>query len=83
MQCPDLDKKMKQADLGEAYRRAGSTFRGQKQQNFVVLHDSCPPVVTPWVRRQVGADTVGSVARAKMKIAVDGSGSGTPEKRQK
>ena len=26
-------------DLGEAYRRAGVVFRGQLQQNFVVLHD--------------------------------------------
>ncbi len=26
-------------DLGEAYRRAGVVFKGQLQQNFVVLHD--------------------------------------------
>jgi hypothetical protein len=27
------------AELGEAYRRAGVAFKGQLQQNFVVLHD--------------------------------------------
>ena len=26
-------------DLGEAYSKAGVTFRGQLEQNFVVLHD--------------------------------------------
>ena len=68
---------------GEAYRRAGSAFKGQMQQNFAVLHDSCPPVVTPWIRNQAGADKFGLAARAKRKLTVDGSGSGTPEKRQK
>ena len=29
-----------ESDLGEAYRRAGIAFRGQLQQNFVVLHES-------------------------------------------
>jgi hypothetical protein len=29
-----------QADLDEAYRRAGSAFRGQLEQHFVVLHES-------------------------------------------
>ncbi len=27
------------AELGDAYRRAGMSFKGQLQQNFVVLHD--------------------------------------------
>ena len=27
------------AELGDAYRRAGTSFKGQLQQNFVVLHD--------------------------------------------
>ena len=30
---------MREADLGEAYKRAGTAFNGQLQQNFVVLHD--------------------------------------------
>jgi hypothetical protein len=29
-------------DLDEAYRRAGTTFRGQLEQHFVVLHESGP-----------------------------------------
>jgi hypothetical protein len=27
------------SELGDAYKRAGATFKGQLQQNFVVLHD--------------------------------------------
>jgi hypothetical protein len=30
---------MNESELGEAYRRAGAAFRGQLQQNFVVLHE--------------------------------------------
>ena len=33
-------KQLRQSDLREAYRRAGTSFRGQLQQNFVVLYDS-------------------------------------------
>ena len=33
---------LRQSDLGEAYRRAGRSFNGQLQQNFVVLYDSQP-----------------------------------------
>ena len=33
-------RQLRQTDLGEAYRRAGTSFRGQLQQNFVVLYDS-------------------------------------------
>ena len=38
---------MVEADLGDAYRRAGKAFQGQLQQNFVVLRDreSYPEVV--------------------------------------
>ena len=31
-----------EADLGEAYKRAGNAFKGQLQQTFVVLHDGPP-----------------------------------------
>ncbi len=30
---------LEDCDLGEAYKKAGVAFRGQLQQNFVVLHD--------------------------------------------
>jgi hypothetical protein len=30
-------KQLRQSDLGDAYRRAGNSFKGQLQQNFVVL----------------------------------------------
>ncbi len=37
-------KRLRQSDLGEAYRRAGNSFVGQLQQNFVVLYDSQAPM---------------------------------------
>ena len=30
---------LRESDLGDAYRKAGIAFRGQLEQNFVVLHD--------------------------------------------
>jgi hypothetical protein len=35
-------KQLRQSDLGEAYRRAGKSYKGQLQQNFVALYDSQP-----------------------------------------
>jgi hypothetical protein len=67
-------QQMRQANLGEAYRRAGVPFKDQLQQKNV-LHKSCPPVFTPWVRGQLSAE-----ARSKRKLAGEGGGSGTPEK---
>ena len=32
-------------DLSDAYRRAGAAFKGQLQQNFVVLHDGQEGIV--------------------------------------
>jgi hypothetical protein len=31
---------LRRDDLGDAYKRAGIAFKGQLQQNFVVLHDT-------------------------------------------
>ena len=31
---------LREVDLGDAYRKAGVAFRGQLQQNFVVLHET-------------------------------------------
>jgi hypothetical protein len=45
---------LKQFDLGEAYRRAGSFFRGQLEQQFVVLKETgsmAQPIQQP-VRQQ-------------------------------
>jgi hypothetical protein len=36
--CSGLEER----DLGDAYRKAGIAFKGQLQQNFVVLHEGCP-----------------------------------------
>jgi hypothetical protein len=74
-------QQMRQSYLGEAYRRAGFAFKGQLQQNFVVLHDSCPPVVTPWIRKE--ANTVGKNSAGKRKLINAASVIGTPEKKKK
>ena len=47
-------KRLRQGDLGEAYRRAGNSFNGQLQQNFVVLYDS-PNQGVPKEQRASGA----------------------------
>ena len=31
---------LRESDLGDAYRKAGVAFRGQLEQNFVVLHEN-------------------------------------------
>ena len=47
-------KRLRQGDLGEAYRRAGNSFNGQLQQNFVVLYDS-PNQGAPIEQRSTGS----------------------------
>ena len=74
-------QQMRQNDLGEAYRRAGFAFKGQLQQNFVVLHDTGPPVVTPWIRKE--ANTVGKNSVGKRKMIDTARAIGTPEKKIK
>jgi hypothetical protein len=54
-----------ESDLGDAYRRAGVTYRGQLQQNFVVLHEA-------------GA---GNEERVRPKASTSVVGIGTPKKR--
>jgi hypothetical protein len=64
--------------------RAGKAFKGQLQQNFIVLHNSCPPGVVLWVCKLVG-----TVNKPQMKRKlVDGERSepvaaATPEKNKK
>ena len=55
-------KRMTEADIGFAFGRAGISFKGQMQQNFVVLHEKgsslgqekaglgCVPAVPTWER---------------------------------
>ena len=54
-----------ESDLGDAYRRAGVAFRGQLQQNFVVLNEA-------------GA---GNEERFPPRASNSVIGSGTPKKR--
>ena len=58
---------LQQAGLGDVYRRAAVTFKDQLQQNFVGLHDSCPPCETPWIRGQNRAGAEGLADRPKIK----------------
>ena len=39
---------LREGDLANAYRKAGTSFDGQLQQNFVVLHDLSQAKAGPW-----------------------------------
>ena len=39
---------LREGDLSSAYRKAGTSFEGQLQQNFVVLHDLNQAKPGPW-----------------------------------
>ena len=39
---------LREGDLASAYRKAGTSFEGQLQQNFVVMHDLNKTRVGPW-----------------------------------
>ena len=71
-------------DLGEAYRRAGNSFKGQLQQNFVVLYDShSRSEGAPWSRGQDGAGgSRGPQMKRKLGEGKEGP-PGTPDKRKK
>jgi hypothetical protein len=64
---PRFGQQMRQGDLGKAFWRAVVAFKRQLQQNFVVLHDSCPPVVTPWIRKQAYVGARGSDGKSASK----------------
>ena len=83
-------KQLKQEDLGAAYRKAGTAFKGQMQQNFVVLHDTCTPGAAPRFERTAGRGAGGSRGRPQMKnqmkrkMSGEGhGGSATAEKKKK
>ena len=66
-------QQLRQSDLGEAYRRTGNSFKGQLQQYFVVLYDSCPGGV-----RGKQSTSGGHTGRPQLKRkAADGGGIGT------
>jgi hypothetical protein len=51
-----------EADLEDAYRRAGTAFKSQLEQNFVVLHDQPEPErqTNDWVSRLIGESNSGT-----------------------
>ena len=46
---------LREGDLANAYRKAGTSFDGQLQQNFVVLHDLSQAKAGPWGGKGGGA----------------------------
>jgi hypothetical protein len=70
-------KRLRQSDLGDAYRRAGNAFKGQLQQNFVVLYDSQSGNV-PFEQRPNGPSVWVASGRpqAKRKMTSAGRGRG-------
>ena len=67
---------LKEADLGEAYRKAGVSFRGQLEQNFVVLHDK--PVYQSNANLVQVANKSNETPKKRPR---EGTESGTPAKR--
>ena len=64
---------LREADLGEAYRRAGNLFKGQLQQNFVVLHDELAGEVAGLSAEAAALRGKGNI---QMKRARGGEGQG-------
>ena len=58
-------KELQEAELGEAHKRAGIAFRGQLQQNFVVLHDRRAGGAPEWSRWRQGP--VGTIGKSNSK----------------
>ena len=48
-------KSLKEGDLVSAYKKAGTSFAGQMQQNFVVMHDLNRTGVGAWGGKGAGA----------------------------
>ena len=71
-------KNLTEGDLGDAYRRAGVAFRGQLQQNFVVLHER-QPYLAPRETNKTWQSKKNNVKRPRE----EGSQKPEPEKKQK
>jgi hypothetical protein len=59
-------------------------FKGQIQQNFVVLHDSHSPSFAPWIKKPQGAIAKGCKGKqTKRKLVSVGEGGVTETLRKK
>ena len=63
---------LRESDLGEAYKRAGTLFKGQLQQNFVVLHEEFVGEAT----KPPTASAPRGISYSYMKRARGGEGQG-------
>jgi hypothetical protein len=61
---------LEEPDLGDAYKKAGIAFRGQLQQNFVVLHDGYPEQAQAQAQDKVEKTKTGRVAQIAMEVDV-------------
>ena len=60
-------KMLKEGDLVSAYKKAGTSFGGQLQQNFVVMHDLNRTGVGAWGGKGAGAGAGGKHMRSEKK----------------
>lgn len=74
-----------QQDLDEAYKKAGSAFRGQMEQHFVVLRDNvgfAPPAANPSAGQSTSKQT-GDQRKRQREDETAGGSKGQADKRSK
>ena len=60
-------KMLKEGDLVSAYKKAGTSFGGQLQQNFVVMHDLNRTGVGAWGEKGQGQAETHEIGKEKGK----------------
>ena len=69
---------LREGDLASAYRKAGTSFEGQLQQNFVVLHDLNQAKAGPWGGKG-GGSTFPQSERKRAREQVEKKGTKDPK----
>ena len=69
---------LREGDLASAYRKAGTSFEGQLQQNFVVLHDLNQARAGPWGGKG-GGPTFPQSERKRAREQVEKKGTKDPK----
>ena len=69
---------LREGDLASAYRKAGTSFEGQLQQNFVVLHDLNQAKAGPWGGKG-GGSTFPQSERKRAREKIEKKGTKDPK----
>ena len=71
---------LRENDLGEAYKKAGIAFKGQIEQNFVVLHDNIENSTSGYGPQKPAEPDVVAPRKRQRENANNEPGSKTPRK---